>query len=128
MINRNTKQKEIIFEILNFKRTHPTIQEIYSHAKEKYPNIGQATIYRHVNKLVEEGKLLKITNNIDKNHHYDININPHHHLICEKCGKIYDYFDNDYRKIITNLENKNSIKINKIIISLEGICQNCNKE
>ena len=51
---RNTKQKHIILDILNDNRIHPTIYEIYELAKQKYPSIGQATIYRNVNKLVDE--------------------------------------------------------------------------
>ena len=46
MSERNTKQKEIVLEILENNRVHPTIQELYCLAKKKYPTIGQATIYR----------------------------------------------------------------------------------
>ena len=63
MKERNTKQKQIILDILENNRIHPTINEIYNMAKTKYPTIGQATVYRNVNHLVEEGKLIKIPNN-----------------------------------------------------------------
>lgn len=127
MNTRNTKQKEIILDILDHNRIHPTIQEIYELAKKKYPSIGQATIYRNVNRLVEEGKILKLPNNIDDSYHYDINTNSHDHLLCKNCGKIIDIFDNDYSEIFKNIEKNNSIKIDRATILLEGICQNCNK-
>ena len=54
MNTRNTKQKDIILDILEHNRIHPTMQEIYELAKKEDQNIGQATIYRNINKLVED--------------------------------------------------------------------------
>lgn len=126
MISRNTKQKEIILDILDHHRTHPTIQEIYEYAKIKYPNIGQATIYRNVKKLVDEGNVLKLPNSNNESYHYDINTCPHDHLICKNCGKIVDLFGNNYEKIISKVESDNSIKIERVIVLLEGLCGECN--
>ena len=127
MKERNTKQKQIILDILENNRIHPTINEIYNMAKTKYPTIGQATVYRNVNHLVEEGKLIKIPNNTNNLDHYDINTSIHSHLICRKCGRIIDIFDNDYTKLFNSFETNKSIKIDKVMIILEGICSNCNK-
>ena len=127
MKERNTRQKQIILDILENNRIHPSMNEIYNLAKEKYPTIGQATIYRNVNHLVEEGKLIRLPSAENDAYHYDINISNHSHLICRKCGKIVDIFDSDYTKMFNRLEKNNSIKIDKAMIILEGICFNCNK-
>lgn len=126
MINRNTKQKEVVLDILKKNRIHPTIQEIYELAKENYPNIGKATIYRNIKKLVEEGKLLKLPNSNNESYHYDINIENHNHLLCKKCGKIIDIYDNDYNNAIKKIEKNNSIKVERVIVILEGLCGECN--
>ena len=125
MNTRNTKQKEIILDILDQNRIHPTIQEIYSLAKEKYPSIGQATIYRNVNKLVEEEKVLRLPETKDEGYHYDITMTPHNHLICNSCGRIIDLYDNDYNDMLKKIEESNSIKITKSLLILEGICSKC---
>lgn len=125
MNTRNTKQKEIILDILDQNRIHPTIQEIYSLAKEKYPSIGQATIYRNVNKLVEEEKVLRLPETKDEGYHYDITMTPHNHLICNSCGRIIDLFDNDYNDMLKKIEESNSVKITKSLLILEGICSKC---
>lgn len=127
MITRNTKQKEIVLDILKHHRTHPTIQEIYKFAKEKDPSIGQATIYRNVNKLVEEGKVIKLPNSSNESFHYDINIEPHTHMLCKRCGRIVDIYDNDYNELINTISNNNSLIVEKAVILLEGICSSCNK-
>lgn len=127
MSERNTKQKEIVLEILENNRVHPTIQELYCLAKKKYPTIGQATIYRNVNKLVEESKVLRLPSHQDEGFHYDINTAPHCHIVCNSCGKIKDLFDNNYEKMIKEMEKDNSITITKSLLVLEGICQECKK-
>ena len=129
MKTRNTKQKELIIEILNHHRTHPTIEDIYQYAKEKDPSIGKATIYRNINRLVEEGNIIKLPNSNNESYHYDINISPHNHLLCKNCGKIYDiyYYDNNYNDIIKNITTQNPINIEKITILLEGLCEKCYK-
>lgn len=127
MITRNTKQKEIILDILERHRTHPTIQEIYEYARKKNPNIGQATIYRNVKRLAEEGQIIKLPNSTNESFHYDININPHIHLFCHKCNKIVDIFDSDYANIIIGMEKIHNLLINKANIMLEGVCSECLK-
>lgn len=125
MNTRKTKQKELILDILNQNRIHPTMQEVYLLAKEKYPTIGQATIYRNINKLVEEEKILRLPEIKDEGYHYDINMTPHHHLICNSCGKIIDLFDGDYNDMIKKIEDSNLVTITKSLLILEGICSKC---
>lgn len=122
---RETKQMNTILSILEYDKTHPTIQEIYQKVQKIDPTIGQATVYRNVNKLVKLGKLTRIPA-VDDTYHYDGNCMPHDHLFCEKCHKIYDLFENDYAEITKKVESKYSIKINKISILYEGICEECN--
>ena len=56
METRNTKQKEIILEILKEKENmfHPTAGDLVKLVLDTYPSIGQATVYRNINKLVDE--------------------------------------------------------------------------
>ena len=124
---RNTKQKHIILDILNDNRIHPTIYEIYELAKKEDQNIGQATIYRNINKLVEDESIIKLPSVGDEGYRYDINNHPHTHLICNSCGKIIDIFDNDYEKFIKKIADNNSVIIKKSLLVLEGICNNCKK-
>ena len=63
---------------------------------------------------------------------YDYLYKEHSHAICEKCGKIFDfYYDIDKDKISNELlkQIEKNIDINSIIIY--GICEDCkskNKE
>lgn len=125
MIKRNTHQKEIIMESIKEDYTHPTFYDIFRRVKLKDASIGQATVYRNIKKMVDEGDILKIKF-LNNEFHYDANICRHNHFICTKCGKIIDIYDDDYKKNKT-ISNKLDVIIEKVSILYEGICSNCQK-
>lgn len=126
MKKRNTKQKQIILDTLRNDRTHPTISEIYEKVSKKYPKIGQATIYRNVNDLVESNTIEKIVDTAG-NFHYDGNPKKHIHLICKSCNKIIDIFDANESEFISKVSTDNSILVESANITLEGFCKECKK-
>ncbi len=126
METRNTKQKETILKVLSKKENmfHPTAQDIVRIVREEDKTISQATIYRNINKLVEEGTLLKLSTN--ENYKYDINTNIHAHLVCKNCDNVTDLYDQDYQNMIENIESKYKIKIDESNIIFNGYCEECN--
>ena len=90
MKNRNTKQKQMILDTLKKDHNHPTIQELFEQivAQEE---VGQATVYRNMSRMVEEGLVNKIAmpNGVDR---YDADLSNHYHLVCRKCGGRVDMF------------------------------------
>lgn len=126
METRNTKQKETIKVILSRpgNRLHPTINEIIKMVEKEDNSIGQATIYRQVNRLVKDNILKRIPTK--EGFRYDITSFLHGHFVCQKCGRIIDLYDKNYQVLITELENKYSIKIHESNLINEGICEECN--
>lgn len=68
---------------------HLTVDEIFSHLQEKYPEIGRSSIYRNVEQLSEKGKLKKVVW-IGKKSYFEANIWNHIHLIDENTWEIID--------------------------------------
>lgn len=123
---RNTKQKQLILDILDSSKNHPTVGELYKEVKSQDSSIGQATVYRNVNRLYKENKLMKISvHGID---HYDRKREKHFHLYCKKCRKLYDIFDDDYLLFASKVEKMQKIKVENISILLEGVCEDCINE
>lgn len=121
MNRRNTKQREIILEIMKNDRSHPTIQDLCQKVRNLDSTIGQATVYRNVSKLCEEGILKKISTDID---HYDYIKIPHYHLYCNRCHQLFDIFDDNYFDK-EGIEKKHHILIDYDSILLKGICEKC---
>lgn len=109
-MERNTKQKEIIYEVLKDCHLHPSLPELTKLVWEKNPSIGQATVYRVMNKLVAKGEVEKIAS-IDHNIRYDI-AKDHYHFQCVRCGKIEDIFYNKTEKE----EIKNYLRVEMLIL------------
>ena len=122
-MERNTRQKNIILEVIKNNRIHPTIYEICKLVQDIDPTIGQATIYRNVKKFVEDGKIyiVKTRNGVDRYDYY----NKHIHFECLNCGKIIDIKDDE---LFLELEKKLSERKEKIVdykVSLDGYCEKC---
>lgn len=124
---RNTKQKKLIYEVLTKERCHPTIQELYLQVSKLDPSIGQATVYRNINRLVEEKKVIRFVfaNGVIR---YDATTFHHYHFLCNQCGRIYDFYDDDYLNLQTRMEKEYHIKISSSMITFSGICSDCFKK
>lgn len=123
MKERNTKQKELILNVIRNNRIHPTIYEIYDLVKEIDPSIGQATIYRNVKKFVETKKVyvVKTNDGVDRYDYY----NNHVHFECIKCHKIIDIMDEELFNELSKRYKDRQEKILDYNISLNGYCESC---
>ncbi len=88
---RYSHQRELIENILRSRCDHPTAEEIYFSAREIEPNISLGTVYRNLKLLADSQKVLTLET-VDKKIHYDGDIKPHSHFLCNECLKIYDFF------------------------------------
>lgn len=120
-MERETMQRKQILDVLINCYTHPTIKDLYELVKEKYPNIGQATVYRTINKLVKENIVVKIE--CSDGIHYDYN-RKHYHFYCKSCHNIIDVFleSNDIDNLLS-YSNLSNYQVNSLVF--EGICSNC---
>lgn len=124
MNTRNTRQKEIIFETLQELRTHPTILELYEAVQKKDFSIGQATVYRNVSKLIEEGKIRKVLTH-DGIDHYDGDCSKHSHFMCRSCHRLFDLWDVNTASLIKQQQKSSSFDITEAYVLFEGICNQC---
>lgn len=87
---RMTKQKRVIREVLCSTTSHPTADWIFEEAKKQIPDISQGTVYRNLQVLLEEGKILELNYGKSQSR-YDGNVQPHYHFVCSCCGRVLDF-------------------------------------
>ncbi|ETP72643.1 Fe2+/Zn2+ uptake regulation protein [Lachnospiraceae bacterium JC7] len=84
-----SRQREEVQEQLSFHHDHPTADVIYSELREKDPTISLATVYRNLKLLAQNGTIRRLTF-VSGADHFDSNIDPHYHFVCDCCGKVID--------------------------------------
>ena len=120
---RYSKQRELVLKTVMDNLIHPTAQEIYNMTREKDPTISMGTVYRNLNLLAEQGKILriKVPGGADR---YDGTIAPHNHAVCTKCGMVMDY-DYSFDDLNKALLEKSGFKCEELNITVRGTCKNC---
>ena len=120
----NTKQKDIIINKIKNINKDFTIKDIYN---ELDGNVGLTTIYRLVDKLVDEGLISKdIKDNITYYHYLEKCDNHNHfYLKCEKCGMVIHIDCDCIIDLSNHILNHHKFKLNQDHIIINGICNNC---
>jgi len=125
MVERKTIQMQKVFDYLKNVKTHPNAETIYSSVKKEIPSITRATVYRNLNKLVEQGEILRLE--INGEFRFDADCNLHEHCVCRNCGKITEYFDKNLgENIMQNFRSKD-FSPNSVNIIFYGLCNKCDK-
>ncbi|HDP34353.1 MAG TPA: transcriptional repressor [Candidatus Hydrogenedentes bacterium] len=93
-LQRMTRQRRILMEVMDRANWHPTAEEIYNVVRERAPRISLGTVYRNLDVLSREGMIMKIEETGGQRR-YDGNPKPHFHVFCLKCGVVRDLHEND---------------------------------
>lgn len=123
---RFTKQEHIVYDVLLQTKEHPTIKEVYNMVKNVDSKVGQATVYRNINKLVELGKVRKITTD-PYNVRYDADISIHQHLYCNKCCRVYDVFDDNLINFNKYFKENYDFSVESVDVDIIGKCKDCRR-
>jgi len=114
-----------ILEILeNSDKRHLSAEDIYRVLLDAGEEIGLATIYRVLTQF--EGAGLVIRHHFETGQAvFELERGKHHdHLICVKCGKIVEFFDESIEARQKEIANENGFRISDHSLIIYGICDN----
>jgi Fe2+ or Zn2+ uptake regulation protein len=126
METRMTNQKLKIMEHLEKVKTHPTAEMVYRVISKELPAISLATVYRNLNLLAEQGKILKLE--INGEYHYDGFCDSHQHLVCTNCNKIIDLGQKEISNYAMKKIKSGDFELKSVRIIFYGICNDCKEE
>lgn len=125
-----TNQRRAVLKIiLENENEHLSSEEIYKLVKQRFPDIGLATVYRTL-QLFDELDIIHKLNFGDGCYRYEINRQQghhHHHLICVKCGRVIECGDDLLEKLEANIEKENNFKVIDHRVKFFGYCSKCQK-
>ena len=119
-----TSQRELVLDYVQNSYAHPTADEIYKNLKKKLPRISKKTVYNNLKVLSEAGMIREISTMGVKR--YEPVINPHHHLICRICDRVFDIEEEELTKLATRIGEKLvDFEVSSTTTHFYGICGDC---
>jgi Fur family peroxide stress response transcriptional regulator len=116
---------EIFKELLN-SHDHPTVEKLYHRLQSKLPTISLDTVYRTLTTL-EQHDLISRVQTLESQVRFESRIDEHHHAICNKCGKITDFYWKFPEEASFPDEILNWGQIVRKSLTLHGLCEQCNQ-
>ena len=128
-----TNQRLLVLEtIADHPGEHLTAEELYELARDKYPEIGLATIYRTLQVLVDLNVIDRVSFDDgfvryelgdagqDSRHH-------HHHAICQRCGRVISFEGDLLETLEEALYDTIGFVVTDHEVKLTGYCRECAK-
>ncbi|MCL2384176.1 MAG: transcriptional repressor [Oscillospiraceae bacterium] len=128
-----TKQRETILNYLQRnKDKHLTIEDVANHLQMQSEKVGQTTIYRYVNMLVNDGLVRKYIVGPGQpacfQYVEDVNhCETHSHLRCNDCSKVLHVDSKMFSNVEKQLKEKYDFRMDNSKLLLYGICSECDR-
>jgi Fur family ferric uptake transcriptional regulator len=112
-----------VLELLGSERCALTALEI----DRRLPRVGRATVYRALDQLESLGLVQKVElggeaagyERLDPEGHH------HHHIVCERCGRVVAFEDERLERAIVALGKRPDFKVSSHEVVLRGECSSC---
>jgi Fur family peroxide stress response transcriptional regulator len=83
-----------------------------------------ATVYKTLRSLTDAGLIREIRNG-DGASLFDGNTDPHHHMVCRKCGKRIDFYVPETFLNLDDAASDARFRLEEVHIELTGLCDEC---
>ncbi len=122
---KSTSQRDVIAKVFFANDRHSSVEELYNEVKEVNARIGYATVYRTMKLLTECG--LAVERHFrDGEARYERAEEAHHdHLICESCGKIVEFEEEQIEKLQREVARRSGFELRGHKMELYGLCRDC---
>ena len=118
-----TPQRQAIFAVLHDADTHPSAEAVYDAVTEVMPTVSLRTVYQTLNDLADMGEILQLDLGTGSAR-FDPNVDTHHHLVCERCGRVVDvYADTAGLRIAPRQRHGFDITATEVVF--RGVCPAC---
>lgn len=125
-----TRQRMAVLEtIADHPGEHLTAEDIYEMTRQKYPEIGLATIYRTVQVLVD----LRVIDRVSFDDGFvryelgegEVCRHHHHHAICEDCGSVISFENDLLEQLEQAVQDAIGFHVTDHEVKLFGYCRSC---
>ncbi len=122
---RLTPQRVMIVAAIEDSDHHISAEEIYIQVKAKYPHMNISTIYRTMDLLKKLGLVTETNLGEGRVRYHSAEKGHHHHLVCQKCGKIIDLDETLLFPLKNALRERHNFEADLRHLAIFGHCLNC---
>lgn len=124
-----TKQGKLVLDCFkNNKGIHLTIEDICSYLKKMDTPVGTTTVYRQVQKLIEEGIVTKYSVDSESGACFQYSgedCKMHFHLKCVKCSSLIHASCSYIESVEEHIFEHHGFQVDNSRTVFYGVCQNC---
>jgi Fur family transcriptional regulator, ferric uptake regulator len=125
--HRNGVARRAVVELLGRQDCCLTAQEIFDALRSEGRQVGIASVYRVLELLSEKGLVQRIDvgAGIARYEPLLASGEHHHHLVCEDCGKVEAFADDELEVVLHKVEGKTGYSVAGHDVVLRGACRDC---
>lgn len=104
---------------------HLSAEDVVERVRERLPSVNTSTVYRTLEILVHDGLLLRTDLGGDRAYYELVGEHRHHHVICERCGKVTHLHEEALGDLRARVEKDSDYRLGEREISFFGTCPSC---
>lgn len=117
----------MVVDALHSAEKHISVEEIFELVRAKYPYANISTVYRTLELLKELGLAAEISIGDGIMRYHARENSRHHHLVCNKCGKLVDMPEHELVPLKDMLDKNHGFKADIHHLAIFGLCSGCQK-
>ncbi len=122
---RLTPQRMMVLSVLAEQGGHMTAEEIFDLVRLEYPYLNLSTVYRTLDLLVSLGLVVETDLGGGVRQFEVLGSEPHHHLICQRCGAAVEIADDVLEPLRRRLDEAYGFQARMDHFAIFGVCADC---
>ncbi len=119
-----THQRLAVYRALLEDDSHPDAEQLYERVRGALPGLSLGTVYKAIDVLLELGVIREVDAPRSATR-YEAALEPHHHLICDRCHRIEDLFDPGLSNVRPAPGSGNGFEAESCAAQFHGACAKC---
>ena len=115
----------MVLAAVEASENHISADEIYCQVRARYPHVDISTVYRTLELLERLGLVTRADMGEGKVRYHWGEKSKHHHLVCQKCGRIIELDDAELAPLKRALQNGYDFRANLDHFVIFGRCVTC---
>ncbi|MGE3173549.1 MAG: Fur family transcriptional regulator [Planctomycetota bacterium] len=122
-----TAQRRAIFDVLRTRTDHPTADDVARALEQRLPGTSRATVYRTLEALVTNGLIQRVSHPATAAR-YDVRIDRHHHLVCDRCSAMSDLAAAAFDDLALPDFASSGFRVRDYSVQVQGLCRRCARD